>query len=77
MPLLSRTLRGETPIRRAFRILNLLGVERLNCPHQDSLADDDLREIVSLEIKDHLKGTFLESAPIIPVDSITGVGIDH
>ena len=41
-----------------------------------SLVDDDFREIVELEIKDHLKGTFLESAPIIPVDSITGVGID-
>ena len=29
-----------------------------------------------LELEDHLKGTFLESAPIIPVDSITGLGID-
>ena len=60
-----------------LRILNLLGVKKgLIALTKISLADDDLREIVSLEIKDHLKGTFLESAPIIPVDSITGVGID-
>ena len=60
-----------------LRILNLLGVRKgLIALTKISLADDDLREIVSLEIKDHLKGTFLESAPIIPVDSITGVGID-
>ena len=60
-----------------LRILNLLGVRKgLIALTKVSLADDDLREIVSLEIKDHLKGTFLESAPIIPVDSITGVGID-
>ena len=60
-----------------LRILNLLGVRKgLIALTKISLADDDLREIVSLEIKDHLKGTFLESAPIIPVDSITGIGID-
>ena len=57
--------------------MNLLGVRKgLIALTKISLADDDLREIVSLEIKDHLKGTFLESAPIIPIDSITGVGID-
>ena len=60
-----------------LRILNLLGVERgLIALTKISLVDDDFREIVELEIKDHLKGTFLESAPIIPVDSITGLGID-
>ena len=60
-----------------LRILNLLGVERgLIALTKVSLVDDDFREVVELEIKDHLKGTFLESAPIIPVDSITGVGID-
>ena len=60
-----------------LRILNLLGVERgLIALTKISLVDDDFREVVELEIKDHLKGTFLESAPIIPVDSITGVGID-
>ena len=60
-----------------LRILNLLGVKKgLIALTKISLADDDLLEIVSLEIKDHLKGTFLESAPIIPIDSITGVGID-
>tara|TARA_B100001778_G_scaffold119084_2_gene97815 strand:+ start:669 stop:2393 length:1725 start_codon:yes stop_codon:yes gene_type:complete len=60
-----------------LRILNLLGVRKgLIALTKISLVDDDLREIVSLEIKDHLKGTFLESAPIIPVDSITGAGID-
>ena len=60
-----------------LRILNLLGVERgLIALTKVSLVDDDFREVVELEIKDHLKDTFLESAPIIPVDSITGEGID-
>ncbi len=60
-----------------LRILNLLGVERgLIALTKISLVDDDFREVVELEIKDHLKDTFLESAPIIPVDSITGEGID-
>ena len=60
-----------------LRILNLLGVRSgLIALTKISSADDELLEIVALEIKDHLKGTFLESAPIIPIDSITGVGID-
>ena len=60
-----------------LRILNLLGVKRgLVALTKISLADDDLREIAVLEINDRLEGTFLEGAPIIPVDSITGVGID-
>ena len=53
-------LRVETPIRRHLRILNLLGVRKgLIALTKISLADDDLREIVSLEIKDHLKAHFL------------------
>ena len=57
--------------------MNLLGVKRgLVALTKISLADDDLREIAVLEINDRLEGTFLEGAPIIPVDSITGVGID-
>mgnify|MGYP001192426137 FL=1 len=60
-----------------LHILNLLGVRRgLIALTKISLVDDDLREIVTLEIKDRLEGTFLESAPIIPVDSVTGIGID-
>ena len=60
-----------------LRILNLLGMKRgIIALTKMSLADDDLREIVTLEIKDNVESTFLESAPIIPVDSITGVGID-
>lgn len=60
-----------------LRILELLdtsaGVVALT---QIDLVDDDLAELATLDIEEHVVGTFLEGAPIIPVDSISGRGID-
>ncbi|RLA88280.1 MAG: selenocysteine-specific translation elongation factor [Deltaproteobacteria bacterium] len=39
------------------------------------LVDDEMVELVKEDIKDFIKGTFLESAPIIPVSSVTGKGL--
>ncbi len=41
------------------------------------LVDEEWLELVKEEVKDFVKGTFLEGAPIVPVSSKTGEGIDE
>ena len=59
-----------------LRILELLelkhGVVALT---QIDLVDEDLVELATLEIEEMTEGTFLEGAPIVPVDSISGNGL--
>ncbi|MCT4661614.1 MAG: selenocysteine-specific translation elongation factor [Tissierellales bacterium] len=40
-----------------------------------NLVDEDWLELVQEDIKDSLEGTFLENAPILSVDSVSGEGI--
>ena len=40
------------------------------------LVEPDLRQVVALEVRDMLRGTFLEGAPLVPVSSRTREGID-
>lgn len=40
------------------------------------LVDNELLELQKEDIKDFLKGTFLENAPIVEVSAVTGQGID-
>lgn len=40
------------------------------------LVDDELLELQKEDIRDFLRGTFLENAPIVEVSSVTGVGIE-
>lgn len=40
-------------------------------------VDGEILELVEEDIKDHLKGTFLENAPIVEVDSISRRGLDQ
>ncbi len=40
------------------------------------LVDDDFVDLVKLEIMERFEGSVLEKAPIIPVSSVTGQGID-
>ncbi|MHC4693533.1 MAG: selenocysteine-specific translation elongation factor [Planctomycetota bacterium] len=63
--------------REHLDILTLLGVKygivalaKVDCVEPEQI------EGVSAEVKDFLKGTFLENAPILPVSSITGQGFD-
>ena len=63
--------------REHFDILTLLGVKygivaltKVDCVGPERV------EKVTTQIKDFLKGTFLENAPICPVSSITGQGFD-
>jgi selenocysteine-specific elongation factor len=60
-----------------LRILELLGVRHaVVALTKVGLADEDLVELATLDIQERAEGTFLEAAPIVPVDSIDGTGID-
>jgi len=41
------------------------------------LVDRDLIELVSLEIREFVRGSFLEEAPVVPVSAKTGEGLDR
>lgn len=60
-----------------LNILNLLGIEKgLIVVTKSDLVDEDWLELVIEDIKEGIKGTFLENSPIIPVSSVTKEGID-
>ena len=60
-----------------LRILDLLGVEHgVVALTKVGLASDDLVELAILDVEDRVAGTFLEDAPVVPVDSLDGTGID-
>jgi selenocysteine-specific elongation factor len=60
-----------------LRILDLLGVRHgVVALTKIGLADDDLIELAMLDVEDRVQGTFLEGAPVVPVDSLDGTGID-
>lgn len=60
-----------------LRILQLLGVGHgvIALTKRDAV-DDEWLEVAMLEVADRVSGTFLESAPIIPVSSLSGEGLD-
>lgn len=60
-----------------LRILELLGVSSgLVVLTKADLVDDDLLELAMLDVADHVAGTFLEAAPVFPVSSTSGAGLD-
>jgi selenocysteine-specific elongation factor len=62
--------------REHLEILKLLGVRRgLIALTKADLVDETTREVVSLEIRELVKGSFLEDAPIVPTSAHTGMGI--
>jgi selenocysteine-specific elongation factor len=63
--------------REHFEICRLLGVTRgITALTKADLVDEETVQLVRLEVADLLKGTPLEPAPIIPVSSRTGEGLD-
>ena len=61
-----------------LRILELLGVRHgVIALTKVDLVDDDWREIATLEVLDHVAGTFLAEAPIVPVAATSGQGLDE
>lgn len=63
--------------REHLEIMDLLGVAAgVVAVTKTDLVDSDFVELVKAEIESQVRGTFLEGAPIIPVSSQTGFGID-
>ncbi|MFH7319217.1 selenocysteine-specific translation elongation factor [Desulfurivibrio sp. D14AmB] len=64
--------------REHFEICRLLGVKRgLVVITKQDMVDQEWLELVTDEVRDFLRGSFLEDAPIVPVSSTTGQGIDE
>ena len=64
--------------REHLSILSLLGIKRgVIALTKIDLFDKDWVDMIALDIAEQMRGTFLESAPIIPVSSLTGVGISE
>lgn len=60
-----------------LRILDVLGHRHgLVALTKVATVDDERADLVALEVTDHLAGTFLEDAEIVPVDALTGRGLD-
>ena len=59
-----------------LQICSLLGLKKgLVALTKVDLVDDDWRDLVTDDIRTFLKGTFLESSPILPVSALTGAGL--
>nr|WP_312575922.1 selenocysteine-specific translation elongation factor [Sedimentibacter sp.] len=60
-----------------INILNLLGIKKgIVVLTKHDLVDGDWLELVKEDVKEELKDTFLENAPMVEVSSVTGYGID-
>jgi selenocysteine-specific elongation factor len=65
--------------REHFDICRLLSVRRgITVLTKSDLVDRETLDVVRLEVEDFLRGTFLDSshAPIVPVSSLNGAGMD-
>ena len=63
--------------REHFEICRLLGVERgLIIITKKDMVEPDWLEMVTEEVREYFKGSFLEDAPLLTVSSTTGDGID-
>jgi selenocysteine-specific elongation factor len=64
--------------REHFDICRLLGIQRgIVVLTKSDLVDKDILDLVRLEMEEFVAGSFLEGAPIVPVSSTTGAGLDN
>ncbi len=64
--------------REHFEICRLLGIPRgIIAITKSDLVDSDSLGLVRLEIEEFVRGSFLESAPIVPVSARSGAGLDE
>src|SRR5271163_4540575 len=64
--------------REHFEICRLLGIPRgIIAITKSDLVDADSLGLVRLEIEEFVRGSFLESAPIVPVSARSGAGLDE
>ncbi len=63
--------------REHFDICRLLGISQgIIALTKSDLVDEETRELVSLETRELVAGSFLASAPIVPVSAKTGDGLE-
>lgn len=63
--------------REHLEICQLLRVKKgLVALTKTDMVDEEWLELVQEDVNDFIQGTFLESAPIVPVSSATGEGLD-
>jgi len=63
--------------REHFDICRLLGIPRgIVALTKADLVDPDIVDLVRLEVEELVAGSFLAGAPIVPVSSMTGAGLD-
>ena len=63
--------------REHFAICRLLGIPTgVVAITKSDLVERDIIDLVRLEIEELVAGSFLERAPIVPVSSVTGAGLD-
>ena len=61
-----------------LRILDLLGIRHgLIVLTKVGLVDMEWRELALMDVEEHVAGTFLEGARIVPVDAPSGVGVNE
>ena len=64
--------------REHLEICQLLGVRRgLVALTKSDMVDPEWLGLVAEEVRDYLVGSFLEGAPVVPVSSRTGAGLDE
>lgn len=62
--------------REHLDILRLLKVSRgITVLTKADMVEEDWLKLVTLEVEDFLRGTFLQDSPILPVSSVTGEGV--
>lgn len=60
-----------------LKIIEMLGVKHgIVVLNKTDLVDDEMLELAQLEIGEFLEGTGLQNAPVVPVSSLRGDGID-
>ncbi|MFC0560409.1 selenocysteine-specific translation elongation factor [Halalkalibacter alkalisediminis] len=63
--------------REHMDILRLLGIENgLIVVTKIDRIDEEMRELVELDIRESVEGTFLEESPLFFVDSVNGEGVE-
>src|SRR5579872_7319445 len=64
--------------REHFDICRLLDIPRgVIALTKADLVDPDIVGLVRLEVEELVAGSFLEAAPMVPVSSVTGAGLDE
>ncbi|HTF88020.1 MAG TPA: selenocysteine-specific translation elongation factor [Planctomycetota bacterium] len=64
--------------REHLQIMGLLGVQQgIIVLNKIDMVPADLAELAAEDVRDAVRGTFLEGAPIVPVSALTGAGLDE